>query len=308
MKARCLWCLVLSLLFFIPPARAEDKTNNQLDLIQAAQDWFNDNIDLDSLPEFDQDAIKQFFVNIQRRFQGEYVVDLSGLKQAAQAVLPVLQSNDALQPYAQWLAAQMDYLDVADEIRIASIPPPQSDTNLPPAQISNPAPQKEREIWTRKLANRRPPPAAGQYVRELKRIFAAEKVPPQLVWLAEVESTFDRRARSPMGAAGLFQLMPDTAKRFGLSLWPRDQRFQVVPSTEASAQYLKLLFDRFHDWRLALAAYNDGEGSVEKLLGRHQAHSYDEIAAHLPAETQLFVPRVEALILKREGVRLEELH
>src|ERR1700722_11817023 len=108
MTVNRLWSVLLLTLFLNPPARAEDKTNNQPDLIQAAQDWFNDNIDLDSLPEFDQDAIKQFFVNIQRRFQGEYVVDLSGLKQAAQAVLPVLQSNDALQPYAQWLAAQMD--------------------------------------------------------------------------------------------------------------------------------------------------------------------------------------------------------
>jgi membrane-bound lytic murein transglycosylase D len=122
-----------------------------------------------------------------------------------------------------------------------------------------------------------------------------------------VESSFDRRALSPAGAAGLFQLMPDTAKRFGLSLWPRDQRYQPEPSATASAQYLKYLHDRFRDWRLALAAYNAGEGTVQKLLDQYKTHSYDDIAEHLPAETQMYVPRVEAVLRQREGADLEQL-
>jgi membrane-bound lytic murein transglycosylase D len=101
--------------------------------------------------------------------------------------------------------------------------------------------------------------------------------------------------------------MPDTAKRFGLSLWPRDQRYQPEPSATASAQYLKYLHDRFKDWRLALAAYNSGEGTVQKLLDRHKTGSYDAIAEHLPAETQMYVPRVEAILLRREGAKLEQL-
>ena len=125
--------------------------------------------------------------------------------------------------------------------------------------------------------------------------------------MAEVESSFDRRAESPAGAAGLFQLMPETAKRFGLSLWPRDQRFQTERSASASAQYLKYLHDRFQDWRLTLAAYNAGEGVVQKLLNRYKTRSYDDIARHLPAETQMYVPRVEAVVLRREGAKLEEL-
>jgi membrane-bound lytic murein transglycosylase D len=59
------------------------------------------------------------------------------------------------------------------------------------------------------------PARAKEYVPELKPVFAAQKIPPELVWVAEVESSFDRRALSPAGAVGLFQLMPDTAKRFG---------------------------------------------------------------------------------------------
>jgi membrane-bound lytic murein transglycosylase D len=101
--------------------------------------------------------------------------------------------------------------------------------------------------------------------------------------------------------------MPATAKRFGLSLWPRDQRYQPEPSATASARYLKYLYDRFKDWRLALAAYNAGEGTVQKLLDRHKTGSYDAIAEHLPAETQMYVPRVEAILRQREGANLEQL-
>jgi membrane-bound lytic murein transglycosylase D len=173
--------------------------------------------------------------------------------------------------------------------------------------VPNPPPQLEREIWIKKVAPDPWPPGAKKYVNELKPVFTAQKVPPQLVWLAEVESSFDRRAQSPAGAAGLFQLMPSTAKRFGLSIWPLDQRFQPAPSAAASAQYLKFLHDKFGDWRLAVAAYNAGEGAVQRLLDRRHARSYDDIATHLPAETQMYVPRVEAVILQREGMKLQEL-
>ena len=165
----------------------------------------------------------------------------------------------------------------------------------------------EREVWVKQIANRPWPDAAKEYVPQLKPIFTAQKMPPELVWVAEVESSFDRRALSPAGAAGMFQLMPDTAKRFGLSLFPRDQRYQAEPSAKASAEYLKTLYARFQDWRLTLAAYNAGEGTVQKLLDRYKTQNYDDIATHLPAETQMYVPRVEAVLLKREGTKLQQL-
>ena len=200
----------------------------------------------------------------------------------------------------------MDYLDVADEIRL-TIPPLTVETNQPPQPAFNPPPEKERELWIKKESVAPWPALAKEYVPELKPIFTAQNVPPQLVWMAEVESGFDPRALSPAGAAGLFQLMPDTARRFGLSLWPRDQRFQPEPSATASAEYLKYLHDRFKDWRLALAAYNAGEGTVQKLLDRDKAESYDAIAGQLPAETQMYVPRVEAILRQREGASLEQI-
>jgi membrane-bound lytic murein transglycosylase D len=142
---------------------------------------------------------------------------------------------------------------------------------------------------------------------ELKSVFNEVGIPPELVWVAEVESGFDRRALSPVGAAGLFQLMPDTARRFGLSLWPFDQRYQTKPSATASARYLKYLYEHFRDWRLALAAYNAGEGTVQKLLDHYNDAGYDTVAGHLPAETQMYVPRVAAVISLRENRQIESL-
>src|SRR5207244_4585519 len=122
----------------------------------------------------------------------------------------------------------------------------------------NPPPRIAREIWIKKVAEHPWPKAAQPYVSRLKPVFAAEKVPPELVWLAEVESSFDPRARSPAGAAGLFQLMPDTAKRYGLRVSPFDQRLHADQSAEAAAQYLRYLHGHFKEWRLALAAYHAG--------------------------------------------------
>lgn len=290
-------------------ARAGEKVVTVPELMEDAQQWAQENLDtnlLNALPEVDERTVQQFFANFQKSFQGDLVVNLAGLRQTAQTVLPLLKIRAETRPYAAWLAAQMDYLDVAEELRVTMAAPP-IQTNLPSATVANPLPQMEREIWIRKVSGRPWPAAAKSYVPQLKPLFAAQKIPPQLVWVAEVESSFDRRALSPAGAAGLFQLMPDTAKQFGLSLWPRDQRFQARPSATASAQYLKQLFNHFHDWRLALAAYNCGESTVQKLLDRYKTHSYDAIATHLPAETQLYVPRVEAVVLQREGVKLEKL-
>jgi membrane-bound lytic murein transglycosylase D len=302
-------CIFAFLLAGALSARAGGQPLTLPELMQGAEKWAQDNLDsnvLNSLPKVDDPAVQQFFREVQQRFQGDYVVDLAGLRQTALTLLPLLESREETQPYAAWLAAQMDYFEVADEIRL-TIPAPKVESNQPPPPAANPPPQTEREIWVRKISSRPWSAGAKEFVPQLKPIFTAQKIPPELVWVAEVESSFDWRARSPAGAAGLFQLMPDTAKQYGLSLWPRDQRFQTQPSATASAQYLKHLYGRFQDWRLALAAYNAGEGAVQKQLDHYQLRSYDGIAGHLPAETQMYVPRVEAIVLQREGAKLQQL-
>jgi membrane-bound lytic murein transglycosylase D len=290
-------------------ASGQDDSMTLDDMVQSADQWAKENLDdetLRALQEVDRDKVKQFFKDIQKQFHGEYVVDLASLKDTAKVVLPLLEAYEETQPYAAWLKAQLDYLEVADQFRLI-IPPPKVEPGRPPKPATNPPPAMEREVWVKKLADRPWPEAAKAYVPRLKPIFTAQKVPPELIWVAEVESSFDPGARSPAGAAGLFQLMPATAKRYGLPTWPLDHRLRPDESARAAAQYLEYLHGHFKDWRLALAAYNAGEGTVEKLLQRHKARTFDAIAAHLPAETQMFVPRVEATLARREGIKLSQL-
>jgi membrane-bound lytic murein transglycosylase D len=279
------------------------------DVIDAVQQFAQDNLDPDvlhALQSVDQKQVEDFFNHYQDYLRGDYVLDLAQLKDAANTVLPLLDAHEETQPYAAWLRSRLDYFEAADELESAAPRPPfEPGKPLPPR--SNPSFKAEREIWVKKVRPRPWPKGAAEIVPKMKTVFASEHVPTQLVWLAEVESGFDARAQSPAGASGMFQLMPATAKRFGLSLWPRDQRHEPEVAADAAAKYLRELYQRFGDWRLAVAAYNCGAGAVQKSLERHHAKSYESIATYLPAETQMYVPKVEATILHREGTELEKL-
>jgi membrane-bound lytic murein transglycosylase D len=259
---------------------------------------------LRALSEVDRTQVEDFLNHYDRYLQGDYVLDLAQLQAGAKAVLPLLDARPETQPYAAWLRSRLDYFDAAKELK-ARAPKPQPGQPVRP--LPNPSFKNERAFWLKKVAARAWPPAAAELVPQLKPIFASAGVPAALVWLAEVESGFDGSARSPAGALGLFQLMPGTAKQFGLSLWPRDQRRQTEPAARAAAEYLRQLHAQFGDWRLAVAAYNSGAGTVQQLLQRYSTKSYARIAPHLPAETQMYVPKVEATILHREGLELEKL-
>jgi membrane-bound lytic murein transglycosylase D len=101
--------------------------------------------------------------------------------------------------------------------------------------------------------------------------------------------------------------MPETARAQGLSTFPFDQRYRPEKNARASARYLRALHRRFKDWPLALAAYNAGETRVAALLSRHRAKSFGDIARYLPAETQMYVPRIDAVLQRREGRSLARL-
>jgi len=268
-----------------------------------------DSIDWSVFGEVDHAQVQAVCRQLQATLQGDYVVDLAAVRDVAAALLPVLEAHADLQPYGAWLRTRLDYLAVAEELRV-TIPPPRMELAVPPAELTplNPSPQQEREIWVKKLELRPPYPRAETFVPRLKPIFAEEGVPTEFVWLAEVESGFDPRARSPVGAVGLYQLMPETAKGLGLSVWPRDERLDAERNARAAARYLRQLQEKFGDWRLTLAAYNAGQGRVRRLLEREGARSFDEIATKLPAETQMYVPKVEATLLRREGVALTALN
>lgn len=302
--------LFLGLTLSVPlTALARQQVLSLDELINRGEQLLRDNIDpqlLDSLPPLDRERVTQFLTQFQRDLQGNYIVDLAALKPAAIGALPLLRANPATQPYAGWLETRLDYLDVAEQFRV-SIPAPPTPPGQPKKPAPNPSPAQQRQVWTQQVAKEPTPKSASTLVPRLRKHFTAQGVPPQLVWVAEVESSFNVTARSPAGAVGLYQLMPQTAQGLGLKLAPRDERLDADKNANAAARYLRALYPRFKDWRLTLAAYNWGQGNVRRLMEKRRATTFDAIAVHLPAETQMYVPKVDAVLKKRERVGLPQL-
>lgn len=117
-------------------------------------------------------------------------------------------------------------------------------------------------------------------------------LPLELKYLAVVESALNPRARSRVGATGLWQFMFATGKMFGLDVSSYvDERSDPIMATEAASKYLKSLNESFNDWDLALAAYNSGPGNVSKAIRRSGGQTnYWELRRYLPRETAGYVP------------------
>ena len=127
----------------------------------------------------------------------------------------------------------------------------------------------------------------------------ARGMPLEFALLPVVESAYEPFAYSRSRAAGLWQFIPDTGRRFGLKRdWWYDGRRDVVESTRAALDYLQALHDQFGgDWLLAIAAYNVGENSVQRELDFNRANGKPADFWHLrlPAETRAYVPKLLAL-------------
>ena len=128
----------------------------------------------------------------------------------------------------------------------------------------------------------------------MREIFDEEGVPREFMLVGLVESGYRTDAVSPANAAGIWQFVPSTARRFGLVSGTEDQRADVIRSTRAAAQYLRMLIDQFGDWQLALAAYNAGEDRVEDAIRASGTRNFLDIAQRglLPKETRNYVPSV----------------
>jgi membrane-bound lytic murein transglycosylase D len=139
---------------------------------------------------------------------------------------------------------------------------------------------------------------SGRYRESIRKVFRKKGLPEDLTWLAMIESGFEPIARSPVGAMGLWQFMPDTGKIYGLSQdrWV-DQRMSFAASTEAAADFLADLYRRFGSWDLAMAGYNMGYGGVLSAVRRYNTNDYWALAkleGSFPWETTLYVPKILA--------------
>lgn len=129
------------------------------------------------------------------------------------------------------------------------------------------------------------------------------KLPDELFWLVMTESEFKMKAVSGAGAAGLWQFMPGTARKYGLevSYWV-DERMDPEKATAAAVRYLKDLHEWFGDWHLALAGYNRGENGVGRDMQFTRSADFGTLAGRgaLPNETQNYVPKYMACVLLGE--------
>jgi membrane-bound lytic murein transglycosylase D len=194
---------------------------------------------------------------------------------------------------------------------------PQID-NVPAQRSVLPDLSHERvDYWVERFTN-------GDKRAEIEEAFArkpqvetmiAEKLrrrgmPGDLIYLAMAESGLNPQAHSVADAAGIWQLVPDTARRWGLRVDDTiDERRDPEKSTDAALSYLSYLFNRFGSWYLAAAAYNAGENRIARIMSESTGSEsgtdadYYRIWDQLPGETRDYVPAMVALarIGKRAG-------
>jgi hypothetical protein len=129
----------------------------------------------------------------------------------------------------------------------------------------------------------------------LEPILREERVPTELAAVVLVESGGQTNALSSKGARGIWQFMPDTARRYGLVVSQQhDERLDIQRSTRAAARYLRDLYSQFGDWQLTFAAYNAGEDLVQRAIERRGTRDFQLLSSgrSLPLETRRYVPAV----------------
>lgn len=140
---------------------------------------------------------------------------------------------------------------------------------------------------------------SGMFMLMARRIFREEGIPENVAWLGQVESAWKPTAASWAAAKGLWQFIPGTGARYGLRINGHlDERSSFEKATRASAQYLKFLANRYNgNWELAMAAYNSGEGNVDRAVRRAGVANFWVAYPYLPRETRNYVPNILATIL-----------
>ncbi|MGE5284701.1 MAG: LysM peptidoglycan-binding domain-containing protein [Actinomycetota bacterium] len=140
---------------------------------------------------------------------------------------------------------------------------------------------------------------SGKYVGMMQKILVRYGLPEDLVYVALIESGFSPKAYSVAKAAGPWQFISETGRRYGLRIdWWADERRDAEKSTHAAASYLRDLYGMFESWPLATAAYNAGEGKIQKAVLLYKSDDFSELIRHryLKQETKDYVPKMLAAL------------
>jgi membrane-bound lytic murein transglycosylase D len=256
-----------------------------------------------------------FGSRLETALAGDSLEELAAYLPEAKVALTTLRTFAGSEDLADWLEQRIDEIEAASELTRPPPPQPRQPAPAPPrpSPPTRPGPAQPRlalphyDLWQARVRDRPLPPRAAALMPGLRTAFAAEGIPTELAWLAEAESSLNPNARSPAGARGLFQFMPETAQSLGLRTFLLDERASPEKSAQAAARYLRSLHGRFGNWPLALAAYNAGEGRVSRALAKKGAQDFAAVADALPAETRMYVPKVYALVALRTGVPPEKI-
>ena len=136
------------------------------------------------------------------------------------------------------------------------------------------------------------------YMYHISNEVAKRNMPAEIALLPFIESAYVTKAKSHVGASGLWQFMPATGRHYGLEQTPLyDGRHDIYAATDAALNYLQYLQGLFGDWSLALAAYNWGEGNVGRAVNRARAQGLEPVYENLrmPNETRNYVPKLLAV-------------
>ena len=161
----------------------------------------------------------------------------------------------------------------------------------------------EVKVWEQWYASRpdyvaRMTARGSKYLYHITQEVERRHMPTELALLPFTESAFNPQAMSVAKASGMWQFVSATGKDFDLkqNIF-RDDRRDVLASTRAALDYLQRLHDMFGDWRLALAAYNCGQGTVQRAINRNlkAGRPTDYVNLDLPVETRQYVPKLQAV-------------
>ena len=141
---------------------------------------------------------------------------------------------------------------------------------------------------------------ANRYFPILKPIIEEMGLPADFIYLAAIESSLNPRAQSPARAVGLWQIMPTTAKEYGLEVNDNvDERYNIIKSTRAACKYLKKAYEKYGSWITAAASYNAGQNRISTELTRQlQNHAVD---LWLNDETSRYMFRLMAIKMIMEN-------